>query len=206
MLKSVVLLSACAAASVASGAMIRLDTSALSNGSGGEFTATPSAGFLGLTGLFADLSPDTFQTFCMETSEQFAPGTTYVGVINSGAVAGSEPSMFDAIDPRTAFLYTNFRLGTLVGYDYGAGRNASAGDLQNAIWFIEGEGGANNAFVALANTAVGTGSWIGLGDVRVVNIVDGDGNRKQDQLTLIPAPSALALAGAGLLAASRRRR
>jgi hypothetical protein len=201
---SVVALAACA--NVASAALVKLDSSAYSNGSGGEFTATPSAGFLGLTGLFADLSPDTFQTFCMERSEQFQPGQTYTGVVNTGAVLGSEPMGFDLIDDRTAFLYTNFRLGTLVGYDYGAGRTASAGDLQNAIWFIEGEGGANNAFVALADAAVLSAAWTGLGNVRVINLYDDAGGLHQDQLTLIPTPGAFALMGvAGLIVARRRR-
>lgn len=192
-------------ASCASAELIRFDTGPFSSGSGGEFVATPISGFLGLTGLPADLTPDTFETFCMETSEQFQPGTIYDGALNTGAIMGSVGG-FDPIDDRTAFLYTNFRYGTLAGFDYGAGRQASAADLQNAIWFIEGEGGANNAFVALADAAVSSFAWAGLGDVRVINVMDEAGNLKQDQLTLVPAPGALGLVGLTGLLVSRRRR
>ena len=113
-----------------------------------------------------------------------------------------------ALDARTAFLYYNFRMGTLAGYDYGAGRQASAGELQAAIWYIQGNqaGGANNTFVALAEAAILGNQWSGIGNVRVLNVYDGNGALAQDQLTIVPAPGAAALAGVGFLAASRRRR
>lgn len=188
---------------------IRIDNSPWSVNNGGEFTATPITGFLGLTGLASDVSTDSFESFCVEVSENFSPGSTYLAVINTGAVAGSEPGGFDPLDERTAFLYTLFRAGTLPGFDYSpAGRQASTGDLQAAIWYLEGESnGANNSFVALADAAVSSGDWSGIHDVRVLNIYDGDGVFHQDQLTLIPVPGAgLAMSLAGLAASGRRRR
>lgn len=186
-----------------------LTTGAYSSGSGGEFTATTISGFIGLSGLPADLDSETFQTFCLEVNETFSPGSTYNMVINTVAFAGGSGGPFLALDERAAYLYHNFRNMTLTGYDYTAGgRQASAGDLQAALWYIQGNqsGGANNAFVALADAAVSSGEWSGLGDVRVLNLYDADGGFHQDVLTIIPAPGATALLGlAGLMAGRRRR-
>lgn len=207
-------LALCAGVAGASADTLRLDTSPYSAGNGGEFTVTQLTGptNAGLTGYPTDLAPGSFQTFCLENAEPFTPGGTYSFVLNTGAVLGGGGASggFDALDDRTAFLYTLFRNGTLPGYDYGAGRQASAADLQQAIWFIEDEpGGVNNGFVALANTAVApSGAWfgVGLGDVRVLNLFDGSENNIQDQLTLLPAPGSLALLGVAGVAAGRRRR
>lgn len=190
--------------------IIRLDTSAYSAGVGGEFTATPLSGNVGLTGLASDVSGGSFQTFCMEYDEHFRPGNVFTVVINTGAVGGDVPSGFDPLDARTAYLYTLFRTGALGAYHYGGSRQDTARDLQRAIWYIEDEnGGANNAFVALANAAVAPGgAWHGrgIGDVRVMNLYNHDGSRAQDQLTLVPAPGVMALVGLVGMTAGRRRR
>lgn len=194
--------------------VIRLDSTPFSSGSGGEFKATPISGFAGLTGLPSDLSSDSFQTFCLEKTENFSPGSNLGFIINTAAVQGSTGSN-DPIDPRTAFLYTKFRQGTLAGYLYGAGRQGAAGQLQAAIWFLEDEipavdvGSLAETLVALANAAVAPGGeWdgVGLGDVRALNLTNSAGGRAQDQLTLIPAPGTLAAIGAGLVLVGRRRR
>lgn len=190
--------------------IIRLDTSPYSAGVGGEFTATPLSGNVGLTGLASDLSGDSFQTFCMEYDEHFHPGNVFTVVINTGAVGGDVPSGFDPLDERTAYLYTLFRTGALGTYNYGGSRQDTARALQRAIWFIEDEnGGANNSFVALANAAVAPGGdWYGrgIGDVRVMNLYNHDGSRAQDQLTIVPTPGVLALVGLAGVRAGRRRR
>lgn len=166
-----------------------------------------------------------FQTFCLESNESISTGTTLnwstlgTAATNggySGAVGGS-----DALDARTAYLYHQFVTGSLSGYTYsqGNGRVASATSLQLAIWQIEGEiqpgalttaysGNAQaQAWVAAATAAVASGSWSGLGNVRVINPVNANGDSQQSVLvetttvvTPVPLPPA-ALLGIGLMGA-----
>jgi len=180
-----------------------------SYGNGGEFTAITS-GFLG-----------TFQTFCIEDNEYIAAGSgSYTYRINSGAVAGgisgqdaTDPftgSRMDNISIGTAWLYSQFRKGTLAGYDYAndAGHYTSAGDLQNAIWYLEGEGGVNNNYVTLAETTLGLNGSpqftpnsvfndsVGAYDVVALNLFGGPyagyngahAGFNQDQLAIVPEP------------------
>ena len=84
-----------------------------------------------------------FETFCIEYSEHFSPGSTYYYGISQGAMngglSGGNP---DPISRGTAWLYLQFAKGTLAGYNYalGPGGNASAAALQATIWWLEGEG------------------------------------------------------------------
>jgi hypothetical protein len=185
---------------------------------GGEFTLTPS-------GIPSVPNGVPFQTFCVETNEYINIGGTYYVNVNTAAVlgdggkkAGGNPltgGLGDPLDARTAYLYTQFRAGTLAGYNYtaGAGRAASAGALQNAIWVIEQETGKvletdqARAFKAAADAATAPGGeWYakygadGIGDVRVLNLYS-DSTRTglcQDQLVLVPAPAAIGLGMLGL--------
>lgn len=233
-------LAVAAAAAAAEAGTIRLynDTSgadAYSNGSGGEFLAKiTGANPLPSMGAGVQILPDTatyqtFQTFCLEHSEHFSPGTTYLWTISTGArnggVSGQTTPNFDPLDATTAYLYTQFWHGKLSNYDYVLGssdRSLAAKELQNAIWYLEGErtlaqigGTGTQAWTwiqeATAATSVG-GSWYqkhgtGIGSVRVLNITDASGNPKQDQLFLVPLPPAAWLGlSTGLLAIAVRRR
>jgi hypothetical protein len=96
---------------------------------GGEFIVTDTT-----TGT-------TFTTFCLETDEYISYGTPYKveSITNAAIEGGSGGPEPDPLDERTAFLYYNYAMGTLDGisaYEYG--KDASANDLQQAIWYIEG--------------------------------------------------------------------
>ena len=110
----------------------------------GEFTITPNAELAALIG-----SGSPFQSFCLEVYESITVGNTYEALVNDEAILGGglRPGELpgdaggDRVSPEVAYLYTEFRTGTLSGYDYtpGNGRIASARSLQMAIWHLEGE-------------------------------------------------------------------
>jgi len=145
---------------------LTLSESAYSYANGGEFTAVVNTG----PGNILDAS--SFQTFCIEYNEEFGPGNTYQFNENTGAVEGggnlgtlhTDPNTglsMDNISLGTAWLYSQFRAGTLTrdtgtGSYFDANRQANAGELQQAIWFLENEaGGVNNGYVTLAETELG---------------------------------------------------
>ncbi len=161
--------------------------------------STPAFSMKILEDGFAGYNTGTvLQSFCVERNEYFNPGSKYYAVLNTaavnGGISGGNP---DPLDARTAYLYTRFATGDAVFQD-----NQK---LQNAIWFIEGEITTSNSYVTMANSAVTSGEWSGLGDVRIANLYRYFDGRtysgfKQDQLIMIsavPAPGALALAGIG---------
>jgi len=198
------------------------------SGNGGEFTLYPRQGFQYLSNAAYAGSTrnkkwdNSFQTFCVETKEFVAQpmdvtvSTTYVNG-NEGwshAIRGGEP-IGDDLDPMTAYLYTQFATGVLSNYNWVAGsaRKNSAGALQQAIWYIEGEigslpGGQATTWYNEAYTAVHSGPWYNqIGNVRVLNMYTTSGGLAQDQLYLIPAPGAalLGVLGLGLVGWVRRR-
>lgn len=192
---------------------IVLNTGAYSSGNGGEFNATVGNTALTFTGLTSSTS---FETFCLEHSENFQPGATYFFDVSTAAVAGAGGAVngSDPLDERTAYLYSLFMNGVLPTYDYanaGNDRQNDAGALQNAIWYLEEEVGSLDSakavfFYNLAQSGVGQG----LGNVVVLNLysIDGNGARSehQSQIAIIPAPATGALMAAGSLVALRRRR
>ena len=206
------------------------DLSNYSYSNGGEFCALPNGDLLsvnptlaGYASATADLTAANpyFQTFCIEASEYFTPGTTYNVTIsydimyNGGQFPSGSP-----IALGTAWLYSQFAAGTLIGsgalpydYTYGSGRTTTAGDLQQAIWYLQGEetslvnGGAdgtafyNAALAALGATindpANGAYGVIAL-NLWAPNPDGSNGAAAQDQLMVIPEPGVVSF-GALLL-------
>ncbi len=201
------------------------------NTGGGEFTIEGVGLLLSNSAYAASTSGvgslGSFQTFCVEygehadepmriwVSEEAAgidPGVDY-GPGSHAWYGGEYGSGGDDLDPRTAFLYTQFATGTLTSYEYlpGSDRADDAKQLQRAIWAIEGEitsltSGSkaekwyNEAFAAVSPGGV----WenMGIGNVRVLQMYkdDGSGGYKltQDQLYLTPVPGAVLLGMLGL--------
>lgn len=212
MKRSFFAIGAMAVAAAANAGTVQIYQTAYSSGSGGEFQAYLTGAAFTPT----SLTGNGAETFCIELSEQFQPGATYNFTIETAAMGGGGGSVAgqDPLDERSAYLYDLFITGNLPGYDYSNGsglRQANAGSLQNALWYIEQEVGTLDSADAVNwynLSAAGIGQ--GLGNVRVLHIFTLDGNGEQipsqDQIIRVPAPGAAALLGLGGLVALRRRR
>jgi hypothetical protein len=187
----------------------------------GEFTLIPNAELQVITG-----GAPSFQSFCIEAHESVTVGNTYDVAVNNKAILGDglrpgelpAPGGGDLLSPESAYLYTEFRGGTLAGYDYtpGGGREGSALSLQTAFWYLEGEVGYQDigalspqaqAFIAAAQAS----GWTTIGGVRVLNLFAGTTGKEiyQDMLTMtVPVPGGMLLGaiGACLIGWLRRRR
>jgi len=134
----------------------------LSNG--GEFTLY-SDGAPGLLLSNDHYSPKTkqrdgrsesFQSFCVERDEYVAGGMdVWVSTANVNGSPGSHAwqgglntNAGDNLNPHTAYLYYQFAMGNLSGYDYdpSGGRASDAQQLQRAIWLLEWESVSLNVF------------------------------------------------------------
>ena len=136
-----------------------------------------------------------FETFCVEKNEYFTPGASYYYGISqkaiNGGVGGPHP---DPISKGTAWLYLQFATGMLTGYDYSTmGGNASAAELQETIWWLEGEGAnPNNIFstavMNLPNYLADNNGFYGVGVLNLWVNSD-DTGLAQDQLILTGSPN-----------------
>jgi hypothetical protein len=202
-------------------------------GQGGEFTLnalSPSgldtSGYAaGVTGGIGGLA-GTFQTFCIEGNEYIAGyDTIYNASLDTYAEAGGQTGATAGKDPvsaGTGWLYSQFAQGTLdYNYDGGtdaqiAARRVSAGLLQDALWWLEGEMGrsydATNIFMLAVWTAFGgeigaRADGAATYGVYALNIWTADGVRAQTQLFYVPdGGTTLMLLGGALVGLGALRR
>lgn len=143
-----------------------------------------------------------FLSFCIELSEHFSFGGPFNSNVGNAAVLGGiDGGSPDPISKATAWLYSQFRAGTIA--TEALGQDA----LQNAIWWLEQEIDsttlAGAALVNQAVTATGAADAAiartinanGDSGVRVLNLFDGPSNSgspnylNQDFLAMVPEPS-----------------
>jgi hypothetical protein len=206
-------------ADVATGSVVRLNDG--TGSLGGVFNGSVISG---------QGTGETFLSFCLEKNETFNWNTNlYVKSVSTSTqnslTPGNTTNNFgttssDPLSSQTAYLFTQFYNNQSIY----AGTQSLANSLQRAVWFLEGElaGTDLNAYnsdtnattwVAQANSAVNSGAWSGLGNVRVLNLFR-DSNytmHAQDQLYMVsavpePQTYALMLAGLGLMSVIARRR
>lgn len=183
---------------------------------GGEFSVVAFSEVISKPAgdMLSGLNPDVlFQTFCVERNENVGAGKTYYTELSEeakkGGYNGGSP---DPLDLRTSYLFYHFwKADTTVLHDYdftggAALRSLDAAQLQNAIWFIEGEITTLNPttqggeYFTKADNAVNSGAWDWHHGVKVINMWTDSTktNFIQDWLVVVPLPGS-ALMGFGLL-------
>ena len=185
---------------------------------GGEITAvtTPPV----LLGMPGPGGPPSFQTFCIESQITFNNGGTYNYSLSQTDHTG-HPLTWGA-----AWLFAQFTAGTMPGYNYtfGSGRENSAGALQGAIWFLQGQtvpssfnldpivgpligvdvGLANAAAIAAGHSAGDPSN--GAFSVDVLSLNDLNGAPAQDWLAVPDSGTTIALLGFVLVGIESVRR
>lgn len=124
-----------------------LNTNPYSNGSsGGSYTISNFGSGLTTSSYSNKVSTATsFETFCMEPTEYFSPGSTYAYTLAGYAYGGSNEAASRNIGPGdqlsvgTTYLYSQFAQGILAGYTYtlGTAKKTANLNLQRAFWYLE---------------------------------------------------------------------
>lgn len=156
---------------------------------GGPFSVSITKG----PGTGFDNAPNSFLTFCLETTEGLHLNVVYDVTVNTGAVnGGASGGNPDPVSKATAWVYKNFLQGNLGAY--------TGDEVQDVIWKLEGEppsNPVNAALFAAANLGaalVPADNW----GVRAMNLYK-NGEAKQDLLVCVPEPSTYVAGGLALL-------
>lgn len=203
---------------------VQANTVVLTQGSysysdGGEFTATTSpTQAIGAYSSYTSTAT-SFQTFCVQVGTEFAPGNTYDYTLSLTSLGGGgypghpvgvgNPYSYPLAE-GTAWLYSQFAMGTLGGYDFSNSlgqRYTDAGTLQAAIWALQGNqtnpgmgypsGITDNYYYAEALAALGANidTAATLSDnygVEIMNLTSGGtDNDYQNQLVMLPTSNTI---------------
>jgi hypothetical protein len=137
------------------------------SGSAGAYGGGPFT--INVTGGLNEIIGSPFQSFCLEYNEHISLPGNYNVEVNTMAVRGSGGPNPDPISLATAWLYSQYRAGTLAasvaGYGYGTYVNNSTGNsqLQQAIWWLEQETDgvfANNVANAVSGSEVNFNNYL----------------------------------------------
>jgi len=195
---------------------------------GGPFNLDVTSGLNGVVGGngLTGAAGSAFRTFCIEYNEHITLPGNYNANLNTQAEHGSGGPNPDPISLATAWLYSQFRAGTLAAsvsfYNTGTYADNATGNnsLQQAIWWLEQETSAfgvgapsgselsfNNYLVTTAVLATGAADADaarlidanGAYGVFALNLYSGTTTYNQDMLSIaVPEPSTI-VAGALLL-------